>query len=291
MEDVSRLSSAIARWRESALDLAFGSRACAPAGDVVGDGDAAIATDLMRAIGRFKASSMTADGARVDYASLGESEDLRAYRAALLPRLAAFDPGRLTGRPEQLAFWVNLYNALVIDAVIAFGVQRSVTEGRLGVLSFFRRAVYAIGGRCISCDDIEHGILRANRGNPFLPGPQFAAGDARLQWAISPVDPRIHFALNCASRSCPPVGVYASALIDGQLDLAARGFVDQSARLDDDGRTMRLSPIFKWYARDFGGRAGVTRFLLAHLPNDARRVWLASHGERARFTYERYDWG
>lgn len=291
MEDVSKLSSVIARWREAALGRALGPRPCEHVDAAPCDDCAALAAELSRTMKQFTASAISAAGAQVDYARLRASADYRAYRAEFLPRLAGFDPLRLTTRAEQLAFWINLYNALVIDAVITFGVQRSVTEGRLGVLTFFRRATYVVGGACTSCEDIEHGILRANRGNPFLPGPHFAGHDPRLAWAISPPDPRVHFALNCASRSCPPIGAYDAARIDAQLDLAARGFIDQSTHLPQDAQGLRVSSILRWYARDFGGRAGVIRFLVAHLPDDERRAWLESRGDQARLNYERYDWG
>ena len=178
----------------------------------------------------------------------------------------------------------------MIDSVIAFGVQRSVTEGWLGVLTFLRRAAYLVGGKCVSCNDIEHGILRTNRGSLFFPGPQFATNDVRRTWVIDPLDPRIHCALNCASRSCPPTAFYDAMHLNRQLDVAAHGFVDSTTSLDRTRDVLRLSAIFKWYARDFGGRAGVTEFLLAHLPDDERRAWLSRKGRTATFVYEPYDW-
>jgi hypothetical protein len=107
---------------------------------------------------------------------------------------------------------------------------------------------------------------------------------------IRPLDPRIHFALNCASRSCPPIGVYEAARLQQQLDLAARSFVDGSATLDRANGVITLSPIFKWYARDFGGRAGVISFLIAHLPDDDRRAWLSDLRVKAKLAYAPYDW-
>jgi len=249
-----------------------------------------VAAEIRRAVNAFKATAMDADSRRVDYARLRQSEAYAAYRAECSPQLRTLDLSALTTRQEQLAFWINLYNALVIDAVIAFGVQHSVTEGRAGVLAFFRRAAYNVGGHRFSGEDIEHGILRGNRGHPYLPGPQFGPADPRAAWVVSPPDVRIHFALNCASRSCPPIGVYQAQQIEAQLDLAARNFVAADVTVNPDRGEVHLSHIFRWYTGDFGGRSGVITFLLHHLPDDERRQWLVAHSDSARLVYRPYDW-
>ncbi len=251
---------------------------------------AEVAAELKRAVDAFRAAAIRSGGQLVDYARLRESEAYTAYRATCAPQLRHVNLGTLTTRAQRLAFWINLYNALVIDAVITFDVQHSVSEGRAGVLAFFRRAAYCVGGYRFSCDDIEHGILRANRGHPFIPGPQFGPSDPRCAWIIEPLDVRIHFALNCASRSCPPIAVYDAEQIDAQLDLAARGFVAEQVTIDPERDEVRLSAIFRWYAGDFGGRSGVLAFLLKYLPDDDRRRWLSEHQATARLRYEPYDW-
>lgn len=249
-----------------------------------------IAAEIKRAVNSFKAAASDAGGSRVDYARLRETEAYAAYREECTPQLCELDLSTLTTREEQLAFWINLYNALVIDTVVAFDVQRSVTEGRAGLLAFFRRAAYDVGGQRFCCDDIEHGILRGNRGQPFIPGPQFGPSDPRCAWVVTPPDVRIHFALNCASRSCPPIGVYDADQIDVQLDLASRNFVDAEVTVDEAQGEVRLSQIFRWYAGDFGGRAGVMEFLLRHLPDDEQREWLSVHQADVRLSYQPYDW-
>lgn len=249
-----------------------------------------IAGEIKRAINAFKATAVDAGGRRVDYARLRESVAYATYREECTPKLAALDPGSLETHQERLAFWINLYNALVIDGVITFGVERSVTEGFAGTLAFFRRAAYDVGGRRVSCDDIEHGVLRSNRGHPYVPGPQFGPSDPRRDWAISPLDPRIHFALNCASRSCPPVGVYAANNMDAQLDLATANFVRGEVEISPVQGELRLSQIFRWYAGDFGGRRGVIEFLLRHLPAGQDREWLTAHRDDVALIHQPYDW-
>lgn len=269
-----------------------------PAGQVLNAGAGAetagdatdLAAGLKQAVNQLKMAAVDPDGYRVDYGKLRHSQVYLELRTSYTPQLRSLDPGGLETQAERLAFWINLYNALTIDAVIAHGVERSVTEGRLGLLRFFRQAAYDVGGLRASLEDIEHGILRANRGHPYLPGPQFGPADPRLAWVVSPPDPRIHFALNCASRSCPPIAVYDPDGVDAQLDLAARGFVANEVAVDPARTLVRLSSIFRWYEADFGGRSGVIRFLSETLPDEGKRQWLLRHSGQVKLTYTAYDW-
>ncbi|MCG8353619.1 MAG: DUF547 domain-containing protein [Chloroflexales bacterium] len=279
--------------REAALKLFLGARA----GEVLNtepfDGKTkpgpAIAAELKRAVNAFQAAAVDAQGKHVDYACLRQSEAYQLYRATLTPQLRYIDLHTLATREEQLAFWINLYNALVIDAVIAYSVQKSVIE-RMAGLAFFKCAAYNIGGLRFSCEDIEHGILRVNRGSPFVPGAQFKEADSRRRWMLATPDARIHFALNCASRSCPPIGVYTAEAIDEQLDLATRNFVAVDVEVNPARGELRLSQVFNWYAKDFNGPAGVVDFLLRYLPADERRAWLAAQSD-IRLVHKPYDWG
>lgn len=281
--------------RESALGLVLGSQmrevlnVDVPYTGLPPNGPA-LAAALREAMLALKAAAIDETGFHIQYARLNTSAAYRTYVYELTPQLQVFDPATLTSREERLAFWINLYNALVIDGVIAYGVQRSVSERFTG-LAFFRRAAYRIGGLRLSCDDIEHGILRANAGNPFLPGSQFVMSDRRLTYALTTPDPRIHFALNCASRSCPPIGVYSADRIDAQLDLALRSFVSADLELDEAAEQLLISRIFSWYRSDFGGREETIQWLVRALPEgDPRRVWLATH-PNPRLAFKPYDWG
>jgi hypothetical protein len=249
-----------------------------------------LAADLRRAMDEMIVSAIDSQGMSVDYEGLRTSPAYLGFRRECSARLGEFKPQSLPSEAARRAFWINLYNVLILDAVIAFGVQRSVTEGWLGVLTFFRRAAYNVSGSRMSLDDIEHGILRGNKGHPFIPGAQFAAGDERLSWSL-PVVPRIHFALNCASLSCPPIQSYSPEQIDAQLDLAAHSFVDATVETSPDGSRVIVSEIFRWYADDFGGRQGVIDFLVRHLPEDDRRQILLDAGGSLRLGYTPYDWG
>ncbi|RME09571.1 MAG: DUF547 domain-containing protein [Bacteroidetes bacterium] len=239
---------------------------------------------------QLKAKAISTDGRRVDYAALKEQPAYRHYRQTYLAALRYYDPAQLPTTESARAFWINIYNALVIDAIIHYGVSKSVTEGFIGILTFFRRAAYLIGGQRVSLEDIEHGILRGNRGNPYTPGMHFAASDPRMAWVL-PVEPRIHFALNCGGRSCPPVRAYSGDHLDAQLDLAARAYVETAVTINEHETSITLSQIFRWFMADFGGPSGIIQFLIQHLPNgDRRKPFLTVMHDKIQLRFQPYDW-
>lgn len=203
---------------------------------------------------------------------------------AVAAELVAFDYGELRARNERLAFWVNVYNALAVHAVARLGVRQSVREAA----GFFHRAAYCIGGQRYDLDAIEHGVLRANR--PPLPGlpPPFAPDDPRLAAVVLPPDARVHLALHCATRSCPPLRAYHAATLDADLDRAAHDFVAAGVELSDS--SVRLAAIFDLYRDDFGGRDGVRAVVLAHLPAELPRDVIADAFAGGRIVYDPYDW-
>ena len=269
------------------LDVALhvDSNAVLNDGIVAQTSDRGVAADIKRALAMLKTEADDEATASFDYAKVRTSETYRALRDCTA-RLKTFDPGILTTRQKQLAFWINLYNALVLDAVIFFSVRDSVTKDP----GFFRRAAYRVGGMRFSADDIEHGILRGNRHHPLFPFPQFARDDPRLAFSIQPMDVRIHAALNCASRSCPPISAYDADHLDAQLDQAMRTFVVSGVQIDLDSAVVSVSPIFRWYASDFGGREGILQWILRGWNNAVPQAWLDTNHSKVRFNYAGYDW-
>ena len=140
---------------------------------------------------------------KVNYQGMKRSKSFREY-LELAKKLNNFSPSILKDDKEKKAFWINIYNILIIHGVIELEVQRSVME----IVNFFRRIGYFIGGLFFSPDDIEHGILRSNKSHPLLPWKQFSKHDRRNQLIIKKFDPRIHFSLVCGASSCPPVEFY-----------------------------------------------------------------------------------
>ncbi len=197
MSSISALVHRLVNWRFGITPSTFLNGDPTPAG-----AEQDVTAELKMAVNAMKALAFDDARGRVDYAALRHSPMYAEYRRCA-SRLRAFDPSQITTRAERLAFWINLYNALILDAVIRFEVKRSVNEAP----GFFWRAAYCIGGKRFSSFDIEYGILRANAGHPLIPGPQFGANDPRRGYSLPDVDPRIHFALVCGARSCPPIAV------------------------------------------------------------------------------------
>ncbi len=250
-----------------------------------------LAAELLRMMRAIRTEAIAEDGSRVDYVRLKGSQIFLEFRRCT-GLLSHFDPARLPSRAERLAFWINLYNALVLDAVVELDVTHSVNE----VPGFFWRAAYNVGGLRYSCFDVEYGILRANRAHPAIPGPHFSGTDPRRRFSLGALDPRVHFALVCAARSCPPISAYEPARIDDQLDLATRAFVNNGGvAIDRDRNAVRLSKIFQWYAPDFGARwlaLGDKQPLLAYvrpyLGHKEDQDFVAGRNVQVRF--QDYDW-
>ena len=220
---------------------------------------------------------------RVDYRALRASPAFAKVRAAAAT-LRRVDLKSMRERRAALAFWINVYNALVIHAIVSLDVRRTVHD----VWNFFGRVSYVVGGVMLSLDEIEHGILRDNRQRPFPPWRAFGARDARRALGITPSDPRFHFAIICGAASCPPVGVYRAATIDAQLTLAVRNFVNTEVTLDAAGRVL-CSRLFKWYRADFEAAGGLGPFLIEHLDGGRVRETLAG-GARPCTRYRSYSW-
>lgn len=186
---------------------------------------------------------------------------------------------------ERLAFWINTYNGLVDRGIGALGVRGSVWE----VADFFDRVSLAAGTLLFNANEIEHGVLRGNRPDPLSGGIRFAEGDPRRRYVIEPPDPRIHFAISCGARSCPPVRVYHPDRLEAELDGATREFVNRDVAVDGDHLVM--SPIFHWFRADFVEFAGgIAGFLTRHLePGQVRQAVL--EGTTSGVIWRDYDWG
>ncbi|MEW6116544.1 MAG: glycoside hydrolase family 15 protein [Nitrospirota bacterium] len=224
---------------------------------------------------------------RVAYERVAMSKIYQEY-VELSYALKSMDPGGLGSREERIAFWVNLYNVIVIHGVIELGIRDSVKEVR----DFFKRIQYQIDDMFFSPDDIEHGILRGNRRPPRKLRKTFSRNDKRLRLSIEPIDPRIHFALVCASSSCPPIDVYTPEGLDYELTIAGRTFLNAGGiTIDKKKGQAALSRIFKWYAEDFGAdTAERLRFIAPFLYKEEDRRFLEEKAGQLKITYQHYDW-
>ncbi len=267
------------------VDLALGIRSeevLNPGGAIEGPENPA--AELMRVSKDLLTEGIDPDTGRVDYSGLGSHEIYKKFKltARSLPLCMPADIGT---ESEQLAFWINVYNVLIIDAVIHYQIRGSMMR-RPGI---FRQAAYNIGGKRFSAEDIEHGILRGNQRNPMLPIPPFSPEDDRLMLSVELLDPRIHFTLVCGAHSCPPINHYMGRDLESQLDIAAGVFINGGGvRYEPHTYTLWLSKIFHWYKGDFGGEDGVINFLMNYVRDDSLLETLRSGNFQSR--YMKYDW-
>lgn len=174
-------------------------------------------------------------------------------------------------QPVQLAFWINAYNALTIRGILREYPTTSIrnhTPRRLGY-HIWHDLHLRVADRTFSLHQIEHEVLR-----PLG-------------------DPRIHFAINCASQGCPRLArsAYTASEIETQLDHQAREFFADATkfRYDTASDTLYLSEILRWFADDFGADEAALKAEIADwLPDDtARRL---AHDPRSTIRYLPYDW-
>jgi hypothetical protein len=221
---------------------------------------------------------------RVDYQRLAQNrEELDGYVAAL----SRTDPAALSraSRDEQLAFWINAYNACMLRLVVD---HYPIRRGRVGLLGAIRnrlagypdnsvwqiRNVFTrdhcpVAGKRRSQDEIEHEIIR----------PRFQ-------------DPRIHFAVNCAAISCPVLWyeAYRGEELDGQLERAVRHLMADPGqfRLERGSpAVLHVNKVLDWYREDFDGTEGLKRFFAGYMEGPDRELVLRPD---TRVEFFEYDW-
>jgi hypothetical protein len=185
------------------------------------------------------------------------SADLQALRGVVDGIASAPKPAGKS--PEALAFYLNAYNAWILNEALAKYPTKSVKDP---LFIFFMRKGITVAGEKTSFSKLEKEIII----------PRFN-------------EPRIHMALNCASRSCPPLlnEPYNGAKLEAQLDAQSRLFVNSEPGVRPIAGGAEVSSIFNWYKEDFGGPAGVLKFI-----NRYRSVPLPAN---AKITFQKYDWG
>lgn len=180
---------------------------------------------------------------------------------------------------SKRAFWLNVYNA--------FGQLLLEQEPVDLRISAVRTAHYGtrricVAGRLLSLNDIEHGMLRGSRiwwSKGYL--GKWSANAFEQDFRV-PADARIHFALNCGAASCPAIAFYDADHLEEQLDLAVRVYLKDDVAYDAGANTVRIAPLFDWYANDFGGRTGTLEFL--------RKYGLIPADAEPEITFKEYDW-
>lgn len=199
----------------------------------------------------------------VDYRGLKANEDvLDRY----LEMLAAVDPDALADA-DRFAFYANAYNAWTIKLILMNypGIESIKDTGSL-LRSPWKKRFVKLEGREMSLDEIEHDTLRA----------EFK-------------DPRIHFAVNCASKGCPPLyhEPFEGQILEDQLNEITRRFINDPARYRLEGQTLWVSKIFDWYGGDFDDDP--VGFFLLYAEGDLKAQLTRQRGQ-LQVDYLDYDW-
>lgn len=211
----------------------------------------------------------------VDYPDLCKDGRLEVY----LAQLAAANPDTIADSNSRLAFWLNAYNAYTLKIICDNYPVKSINDlsfGGLYIGAVLKKTVWdkkfvVIDHEKMSLNHIEHDIIRK----------QFS-------------DPRIHFALVCAAKSCPPLRseAYEGCKLDRQLDDQGKIFFSEEKKnyFELKQRIAHLSKILDWYQKDFGKNKEdvllyITRFLPDKLAADIR-----AHSKEWKVKYTDYDW-
>ena len=202
-----------------------------------------------------------ADGVnRIRYGRVAaaDKQALKAY----VKDLAAVAVDRLN-RDEQRAYWINLYNALTVDLVLGAYPVAGIRD----IDGPWDRKLVRVMGEPVGLNDIEHRILR-----PI--------------WK----DPRLHYAVNCASLGCPDLQrqAFTAGNAEALLDAAARAFVNHRRGARLDGGKLTVSKIYAWFQGDFGGSEAK---VIAHLRRYAGPDLQKALAGRGSIDDYEYDWG
>lgn len=221
------------------------------------------------ALGQFLSRYLTTheDGVtRVAYGRVTADD-----RARLNTYIETLEQTQVTAlnRDEQFAFWANLYNAVTVRLIVERYPVDSIRDIKNGLFSIgpWGIKLVTVEGRALTLDNVEHDILRKI-------------------WK----DPRVHYAVNCASIGCPNLYAqpFTGAGLDAQLTANARAYVNnpRGARFDERGR-LYVSRIYRWFREDFGGNTdGVLKHLRLYADTDLA-ARLAQTNSIAGY---RYDW-
>ncbi len=224
-------------------------------------------------LGRYVSAS--GDGInRVDYARWSASAADRAGLDAYVNELAAERPSAFA-REQAFAYWINLYNAVTLQVILERYPVASIRDIRSvgtgldprGLVGPWRTRRVTVEGRRLSLDEIENSILR----------PTFH-------------DPRVHYAINCASLGCPNLMTRAwrAETLNADLDAAARAYINhpRGASVSVDG-ALRVSSIYRWFRDDFGGTDAA---IIAHLRRYAEPALAQRLQNVTRIAGNSYDW-
>ena len=206
----------------------------------------------------------------------GNSTDQLVREIGQTP-FATFE-SQLDNDNRKKAFWMNVYNAFVQISLMADSTKFN-NRGK-----FFSDKQFMVAGESISLDKIEHGIIRGSRSKLTLGlTKKIFVNKFEKKLRVKQRDGRIHFALNCGAKSCPPVAIYEPSRIDEQLDQSSQLYLNNQSKYDGAEGRVFVPVLFSWFRGDFGGFKGVKKkYLIPYeiIPKDAN----------PKLKFNNYDW-
>ncbi|MDZ4807490.1 MAG: DUF547 domain-containing protein [Bacteroidota bacterium] len=183
----------------------------------------------------------------------------------------------ITTDDEKKAFWINLYNAYTQESLKKNPEQYKKRS------QFFGSKQIEIASKEFSLDDIEHGILRRSSIKWSMGYfKKLFPGKIEKQLRVDRLDYRLHFALNCGAKSCPPIAFYKPENINQQLDLATKAYLRGEAEYNEATNTVKLPTLMSWFRRDFGGKKKMIQLL--------RQLSIVPADKNPKIKFKDYDW-
>ncbi|MEO1260044.1 MAG: DUF547 domain-containing protein [Bacteroidota bacterium] len=201
--------------------------------------------------------------------------------ATLLKEIAEVDAellaSELNNDNARKTFWINIYNAHI---QLFLNEDPALYEDRW---KFFKTERIKVAGEILDFDIIEHGIIRRSKAKLGLGiFPNLFPSKIERMFRIKKTDPRIHMALNCGAKSCPPVAVYEYEKLDAQLEESTRRLLAQSTVFNEQTDQVEVIALFSWFRGDWGNKNKVRKFLKKYeaIPADSNPT----------IKYSKYDW-
>jgi len=234
-------------------------------------------------------SAATDENGNVDYLQAKEDENYYTFQEATceLQKIDMFKMDQST----RLSFSINIYNLMIKHAFIQLGIPAS----NLQRASFFGKVGYNVGGHKLAFNELENGVIRANKRTPYTYLKPFSNSDPRLPLALKVLDPRIHFALNCGAKSCPPIKSFSPRSIDEELRIVSLAFHEsnENTLVDEANHELKVSKILYWYQSDFTPStsslpSAILNFLRGEKKEKLKRMITSSKPIKVKFFD--YDW-
>lgn len=184
---------------------------------------------------------------------------------------------QLATETKKLAFWLNIYNAFT-----QIGLKENPAAYKKRN-HFFTNRFIKIAGKNLSLDGLEHGILRHSKWKYSLGHfNKLFKSSFEKKFRMNKVNWRIHFALNCGAKSCPPIAFYKTEQLDQQLNLATRIYLKSEVSYNGNENSVDVPAIFSWFRGDFGGKKGIRKIL--------KEQQLIPDGSSPKLKWKKYDW-